>query len=70
MFDYWEDMSTAELAAVLEIPQGTAKSRLRRGREALQAELEKLAGSPDEREAAVGGFETWVRELRGVMGGA
>lgn len=67
---YWEDLSTAELAVALEIPQGTVKSRLRRGREALEAELEKLARNPDERSVAVGGVETWVRELRGVIDGA
>jgi RNA polymerase sigma factor (sigma-70 family) len=67
---YWEELSTAELAVALEIPQGTVKSRLRRGREALQAELEKLSRNPDERNAAVGGLETWVRELRGLVGGS
>lgn len=66
---YWEDMSTAELADVLEIPQGTVKSRLRRGREALQAELTKLTHDPAQREAAVSGMETWVREIRALVGG-
>jgi RNA polymerase sigma factor (sigma-70 family) len=66
---YWEDMTTAELAEVLEIPQGTVKSRLRRGREALQAELAKLTNDPAQRDAAVGGMETWVREIRALVGG-
>src|SRR5690606_17293054 len=29
---YWEQMTTVEIAAALEIPEGTVKSRLRRGR--------------------------------------
>lgn len=66
---YWEDLSTAELADVLEVPQGTVKSRLRRGREALQAALVELSRDPQERDAAVGGLETWVREIRGLVGG-
>jgi RNA polymerase sigma factor (sigma-70 family) len=66
---YWEDLSTAELAEVLEIPQGTVKSRLRRGREALQAALVELSKNPQERDAAVGGLETWVREIRELVGG-
>lgn len=66
---YWEDMSTAELAEVLEIPQGTVKSRLRRGREALQAELAKLTQDPTERDAAMGGVETWAKEIRALVGG-
>ena len=66
---YWEDLTTAELAAVLEIPQGTVKSRLRRGREALQEELAKLTTDPTERDAAAGGLETWAKEIRALMGG-
>ena len=30
---YWEQCSVAEIAAALELPEGTVKSRLRRGRE-------------------------------------
>lgn len=66
---YWEDMTTAELAEVLEIPQGTVKSRLRRGREALEAELAKLTRDPAQRDAAAGGLETWAREIRALVGG-
>ncbi|MCA9711067.1 MAG: sigma-70 family RNA polymerase sigma factor, partial [Myxococcales bacterium] len=40
---YWEQCSVAEIASALEIPQGTVKSRLRRGREALR---EVLASMP------------------------
>lgn len=66
---YWEDLTTAELAQVLEVPQGTVKSRLRRGREALLAELSKLTTDPAQRDAAAGGMETWVREIRALVGG-
>lgn len=66
---YWEDMTTAELAEVLEIPQGTVKSRLRRGREALQEELAKLTHDPALRDAASGGVETWAKEIRALVGG-
>lgn len=64
---YWEELGTRELAAVLEIPEGTVKSRLRRGRELLQAELERLAQDPTARASAVAGLETWVREIRAVV---
>ncbi|MBC8067245.1 MAG: RNA polymerase sigma factor [Deltaproteobacteria bacterium] len=36
---YWEEHSTAEIAALLELAQGTVKSRLRRARETLEADL-------------------------------
>lgn len=41
---YWEDQSTADIAELLEVPQGTVKSRLRRAREALERDL----GAPGE----------------------
>lgn len=42
---YWEEQSTAEIAAVLELPQGTVKSRLRRAREQLERDLGAQAGA-------------------------
>jgi RNA polymerase sigma factor (sigma-70 family) len=65
---YWEELGTKELAQVLEIPEGTVKTRLRRGRELLQLELERLAEDPEARASAVAGLETWVREIRAVVG--
>jgi RNA polymerase sigma-70 factor (ECF subfamily) len=36
---YWEEHSTAEIAELLELAQGTVKSRLRRAREALEQDM-------------------------------
>ena len=66
---YWEGLSTSELADAMEIPQGTVKSRLRRGREALQAELARLTNDPALRDVALGGVETWAKEIRALVGG-
>jgi RNA polymerase sigma-70 factor (ECF subfamily) len=41
---YWEAMTAAEIAEVLAIPLGTAKTRLRRAKQLLQAELERIRG--------------------------
>ncbi len=40
---YWEELNGADLAVVLGIPEGTVRSRLRRGLESLRAAL----GGPD-----------------------
>jgi RNA polymerase sigma-70 factor (ECF subfamily) len=37
-----EEMTTSEIAALLELPQGTVASRLRRAREEFQARIERL----------------------------
>lgn len=61
---YWEQCSVAEIATALEIPEGTVKSRLRRGREQLRATVERLATTPQLAETTLNGLETWAREVR------
>jgi len=65
---YWEGVSGPELAAFLEVPLAAARSKLRRAKERLAAEMERLApearlidtGSPD--------LDEWASELHGCGG--
>ncbi len=63
---YFEDVPTAELAEVLGVPQGTVKSRLRRGREALAEHLQRLAKTKlaDETLASL---EDWMQRIRDLI---
>lgn len=66
---YWEDLSGPELAVVLELPEGTVRSRLRRGRELLHDALVRLAAEahgepPDSLET----LDVWAKRLRDAMG--
>ncbi len=65
---YWERLTTVEMAAVLEIPEGTVKSRLRRGRALLREAIEALARSPDLAASTLLGLETWASALRARAG--
>lgn len=61
---YWEGMTGAEIAAVLELPLGTAKARIRRGRELVERELGRLNESPALLESTLSDLEGWARGLR------
>lgn len=61
---YWEELTTAELAAALEIPQGTVKSMLRRAREQLEQRLRRLARGDHELRATLADLDAWVAAVR------
>jgi RNA polymerase sigma factor (sigma-70 family) len=65
---YWEQMSGPEIARVLDIPEGTVRTRLRRGKEALDAKLEELARSPAELATTMASLEGWAEGLRDRVG--
>jgi RNA polymerase sigma-70 factor (ECF subfamily) len=60
---YWEQMDRNALARVLEIPPGTAASRLRRGRELLRAALEVGASRPALLVQTLSNLDDWAAEL-------
>lgn len=60
---YWEDMTTDAIAAALELPPGTARSRLRRGRQLLEQALAG-AGPPALVESTLAGLGRWIAAVR------
>jgi RNA polymerase sigma factor (sigma-70 family) len=64
---YWEGLSGPELAAVLEIPEGTVRSRLRRAREALEEQMQALAEDPGTLASTRSDFDKWAESLASVV---
>lgn len=65
---YWESMTSAEIAEILEVPSATVRSRLRRAKERLHAELERLATSAAELTSTVENLDAWANSLRATVG--
>ena len=65
---YWEQMTAKQIGQVLDCPEGTARSRLRKAKLELQGTLEGLARDPTELESTTQGLETWAHELRAAWG--
>ena len=61
---YWEQMTAVEIAEALGLPLGTAKTRLRRGRQLLEAALAELADSKVLLQSTVTGLEQWAAAVR------
>jgi RNA polymerase sigma factor (sigma-70 family) len=59
---YWEELSASEIATVLDVPIGTAKSKIRRAKQQLARELATMTARP----VGLGEdqLDEWVREVR------
>jgi len=65
--DYFEGLRGPQLAAALEVPTGTVRSRLKRGLERLREEVERLAADPSLADSTMTGMETWAGEIQTAL---
>ncbi len=61
---FWEDMSGPELARVLDVPEGTIRSRLRLARQRLLRDLAAAAQAADLEISTEDDFEAWARGVQ------
>ncbi|MEZ4380895.1 MAG: sigma-70 family RNA polymerase sigma factor [Nannocystaceae bacterium] len=65
---YWEGMRVREIAEVVGAPEGTIKTRLRRGRALLEEALAELAATPLLLESTRTDLDRWAQEIRARLG--
>lgn len=64
---YWEAMTAAEIGEVLGMPLGTAKTRIRRAKQLLEAELHALDLTGSSSNLTGSGLDTWARRIRKLV---
>jgi RNA polymerase sigma-70 factor (ECF subfamily) len=66
---YFEDMDGPDMAAILGVPEGTVRSRLRRAKDAVRDKLEELATVGDEEtlSASQRDLDGWARGVKASL---
>ena len=65
---YWERLTSAEIARVLDVPHGTARTRIRRAKQLLEEQLRALPGDRGLVETTIAGLDSWAASLRELVG--
>lgn len=65
---YWEQMSSVDISHVLEVPAGTIRDRLRKGRQQLHEALRELCSDPKLLESTSSDIEGWAQKIRERLG--
>lgn len=61
---YWEQMTSAEIAEILDLPHGTTRSRLRLARERLRGHVDELSRDTPELDLTHQTLDHWATTLR------
>lgn len=66
---FWEKLSGPQIAAILGVPEDTARSRLRRARLRVGEALKQLSGSRALLDSTLQNLESWARSVRPALPG-
>lgn len=61
---YWEKLSAAEVGGVLDVPEGTARTRIRRAKKLLEEQMHRLIEDKVLLESTLINLDAWAASLR------
>ena len=61
---YWEELAGSAIAEIVELPENTVRSRIRKGKQLLEKKMKVLARNSDELQSTLEDLEQWVRSIR------
>jgi RNA polymerase sigma factor (sigma-70 family) len=64
---YWERMTAAEVAGVLDVPEGTARTRIRRAKQLLEEQMKRLVADKQLLESTLVNLDAWAASLRELL---
>ncbi len=67
---FWENMTAGDIAKIMDVPEGTTRTRIRRAKQLLEQQLAALAASPQVLQSTMSDLETWAQNLRGALKGS
>ncbi len=65
---YWEELPAADIGRVLNVPEGTVRSRLRRGKAMLEGCLNEIARDYHHLMSTSDNLDRWARRVRECVG--
>lgn len=61
---YWEGMRAREIGEALDMLENTVRTKIRRSRLRLEAEIAEIAETPALQQSTIAGIETWAKSVR------
>jgi RNA polymerase sigma-70 factor (ECF subfamily) len=61
---FWERMKAAEIAAIMERPEGTIRTRIRRAKQLLEGAMLEIGASREVIESTISGLDRWAAQVR------
>jgi RNA polymerase sigma factor (sigma-70 family) len=66
---YWEELPGSAIGKIIDLPENTVRSRLRRGKQLLEQKMQELARNDEELASTLEDLEQWARSIHACAGG-